>query len=55
MPKTDLLEICPIELADVPALLGIIADSRREYGIDQKGVSLLEPADHALRIRGGYL
>ena len=48
MPKTDLLEIRPIELADVPALLEIIADSRREYGIDEKGISLLEPADHAL-------
>jgi putative acetyltransferase len=53
MPKTDLREIRPpeirpIELADVPALLEIIADSRREYGIDETGVSLLEPADHAL-------
>jgi len=48
MFKTDLLEIRPIELADVPALLEIIADSRREYGIDAKGVALLEPADHAL-------
>ena len=40
MPITDLLEIRPIELADVPALLEIIAESRREYGI--------EAADHAL-------
>ena len=53
MPKTDLREIRPpqirpIERADVPALLEIIADSRREYGIDEKGASLLEPADHAL-------
>jgi len=32
----------------VPALLEIIADSRREYGIGDKGVPLLEPADHAL-------
>jgi putative acetyltransferase len=48
MPKTDLLEIRPIELADVPALLEIIADSRAEYGIAGKGVPLLEPADHAL-------
>ena len=48
MFKTDLLEIRPIELADVPALLEIIADSRREYGMDGKGLSLLEPADHAL-------
>jgi putative acetyltransferase len=53
MPKTDLreisaLQIRPIELADVPALLEIIAASRREYGIDEKGVSLLEPADYAL-------
>ena len=48
MPKTDLLKIRPIELADVPALLKIIADSRGEYGIAAKGVPLLEPADHAL-------
>ena len=48
MPKTDLLEIRPIERADVPALLEIIADSRREYGIGDQGVPLLEPADHAL-------
>jgi len=53
MPKTDLREIRPpeirpIERADVPALLEIIADSRREYGIGDKGVPLLEPADHAL-------
>jgi putative acetyltransferase len=48
MPKTDRLEIRPIELADVPALLQIIANSRAEYGIDAKGVPLLEPADHAL-------
>jgi len=48
MPKTDFLQIRPIELADVPALLQIIADSRGEYGIAAKGVPLLEPADHAL-------
>ena len=48
MPKTDLLQIRPIELADVPALLEIIADSRGEYGIASKGVPLLEPADYAL-------
>ena len=48
MPTTERFLIRPIEPADVPALLEIIADSRREYGIDEKGVSLLEPADHAL-------
>jgi putative acetyltransferase len=53
MPKTDLREIRPpeirpIERADVPALLEIIAESRREYGMGDKGVALLEPADHAL-------
>ena len=53
MPTTDRLEILrpeirPIELADVPALLTIIANSRGEYGIGAKGVPLLEPADHAL-------
>lgn len=42
------LNIRPIELADVSALLEIIADSRREYGIAERGVELLEPADHAL-------
>jgi putative acetyltransferase len=42
------LKIRPIELADVPALLQIIADSRREYGIADRGVELLEPSDHAL-------
>jgi putative acetyltransferase len=48
MPKTDFLEIRPIERADVPALLTIIANSRGEYGIAERGVELLEPVDHAL-------
>src|SRR5882672_2552935 len=48
MPKTTLLEIRPLEPADVPALLTIIADTRREYGIAEHGVELLEPADQAL-------
>ena len=48
MPKTDLLEIRPIEPVDVPALLQIIADSRAEYGIAERGLELLEPVDHAL-------
>lgn len=47
MPIEDLL-IRPLELADVPALLTIMADSRREYGLAERGVELLEPADHAL-------
>ena len=42
------LEIRPIQPEDVPALLTIIADSRREYGLADRGVQLLEPADHAL-------
>ena len=42
------LDIRPIQPADVPALLSIIAGSRAEYGIADKGVELLEPADHAL-------
>src|SRR5262245_42544418 len=42
------LSIRPLELADVPALLDIIAESRREYGLADRGVELLEPADHAL-------
>jgi putative acetyltransferase len=37
-----------IEPADVPALLQIIADSRAEYGIAERGVELLEAADHEL-------
>ncbi len=48
MPTTDRLEIRTLELAHVPALLQIIADSRREYGIADHGVELLEPADHAI-------
>ncbi|MES1262957.1 MAG: GNAT family N-acetyltransferase [Peristeroidobacter soli] len=48
MPKTDLLQIRPIELADVPALLQIIADTRGEYGIADRGVELLEPSDREL-------
>jgi len=48
MPTTDRLLIRPIEAADVPPLLQIIADSRREYGLAERGVELLEPADHAL-------
>ncbi len=38
----------PLEPADVPAMLTIIAESRREYGIAELGVELLEPSDHAL-------
>lgn len=41
-------EIRPIEPADVPALLSIIANTRGEHGIAEHGVELLEPADHAL-------
>jgi len=48
MPIPDRLLIRPLELADVPALLQIIADSRGEYGIADRGVELLEPADHEL-------
>ena len=40
--------IRPLEPADVPALLTIISNSRAEYGIAERGVELLEPADHAL-------
>ena len=42
------LEIRPIQPEDVPALLTIIAASRREYGLADSGVELLEPSDHAL-------
>lgn len=37
-----------IEPADVPAMLTIIAQSRAEYGLGERGVELLEPADRAL-------
>jgi putative acetyltransferase len=37
-----------IEPADVPALLQIIADTRAEYGIAERGVELLEAADRSL-------
>jgi len=40
--------IRPLELADVPAILSIIAAARAEFGIADRGVELLEPADHAL-------
>jgi putative acetyltransferase len=45
---TERLQIRPLEPADVPALLTIIADSRREYGLADRGVELLEPADRTL-------
>ena len=48
MPTPDRLEIRTLELAHVPALLRIIEGSRREYGIADKGVELLEPADRAI-------
>src|SRR5690349_14982227 len=48
MPIPDRLHIRPLELADVPALLRIIAESRGEYGIADRGVELLEAADYEL-------
>jgi hypothetical protein len=48
MLKQNELEIRLLEPADVPALLTIIADSRAEYGMADRGVDLLEPADKAL-------
>jgi len=48
MPTTDRLHIRPLEPADVPALLQIIAESRGEYGIADRGVELLEPSDREL-------
>jgi putative acetyltransferase len=47
-PLTPAAEIRPLELADVPAILSIIAAARAEYGIAERGIDLLEPADHAL-------
>ncbi len=37
-----------IELADVPAMLTIISESRAEYGMTGRVAELLEPADRAL-------
>jgi putative acetyltransferase len=48
MPSKDRLHIRLVEPADVPALLTIIADSRAEYGLAERGVELLESADRAL-------
>lgn len=48
MPTADRLTIRPLELADVPALLTVIADARREYGIGDRGVEILDASDHAL-------
>ena len=47
MPTTEQPIIRLLELADVPAMLSIISDSRAEYGIGARA-PLLEPADHAL-------
>ena len=47
MTTTDQPTIRLLELADVPAMLDIISDSRAEYGIDTQA-PLLEPADRAL-------
>ena len=48
MPMTERLEIRTLEPVDVPALLTIIANSRGEYCIAERGVELLEPQDLAL-------
>ncbi|HET9473081.1 MAG TPA: GNAT family N-acetyltransferase [Steroidobacteraceae bacterium] len=48
MPEQHQLDIRLLAPADVPALLSIIAGSRAEYGIGDRGVELLEPADKAL-------
>jgi putative acetyltransferase len=48
MPTVERLTIRPVELADVPALLNIIAEARREYGIAARGVELLDPSDRAI-------
>ena|SRR5688572_25234635 len=48
MPTTNRPQIRLLEPTDVPALLTIIADSRAEYGIGERGVELLEAADRAL-------
>jgi len=50
MPKTTLLEIRPLEPADVPALLTIIADTRREYGIAEHGVECQREGEEYGRI-----
>lgn len=48
MQPQDHIEIRLLEPGDVPALLTIIAGSRAEYGIGDRGVELLEPADNSL-------
>ncbi len=48
MPTIDRPFIRLIEPADVPALLGIIGDSRAEYGLEGRGAQLIEPADREL-------
>lgn len=45
---TQGLTIRPLEPADVPALLDIIAAARREHGIAERGVELLEPSDREI-------
>lgn len=42
------IAIRPLDLADVPTMLAIIAAARAEYGIGEPGLPLLEVADHAL-------
>ena len=42
------VQIRLLEPGDLPVVLTIIADSRAEYGIGERGVELLEPADRAL-------
>jgi putative acetyltransferase len=48
MPIPENLTIRPLEPGDVPALLQVIADTRAEYGLGERGVELLEPADREL-------
>jgi putative acetyltransferase len=45
---TDRHHIRLLERGDVPALLDIIAATRAEHGIGERGIELLEPADRTL-------
>lgn len=38
----------PLEHCDVHAVLGVIGDCRREYGLENRVQAILEPSDHRL-------
>jgi putative acetyltransferase len=48
MPDTGKISIKPLAAPDVDAVLAIIGETRREYGLASRVPDLLEPADRAL-------